>query len=178
MSLDKLVLSSGSEQILLSISPDWPSIIVTGAIGIGSIFTSIAVVVISRRNQKSQSREKVAQLRQEWLSELRETMSQFVAVAVIITVRVKFVENYVATTEGKEDYQALLHYRSKIHLMIDANKEYSLVLKSLISDVVKIIGDSDENSISDAAGYIKAFEEQSQGVLEKAWKDIRNDLKL
>ncbi|MGR3132494.1 hypothetical protein ABMX79_22045 [Vibrio vulnificus] len=176
LNLEKLVLSSGAEEILISVSPDWPTIIVTGAIGVGSILTSIAVVVISRRNQKSQSKEKVANLRQQWLTELRETISKFIAVAGVISVRGKIVKDYVATVEGKENYQTLLYYRSKIHLMLDVNKDYSKILKSLLSDVVKNIGNNEKESVKDVGSYLKAFEEQSQKVLEKAWQDIRKDL--
>lgn len=61
MSNEKFILSTGGEEILLSITPDYHALLVTGAIGLGSILTSIAVVWISRRNQKSQSREKIAE---------------------------------------------------------------------------------------------------------------------
>lgn len=58
MDAEKIILSSGDHEILLSISPDWPMIIITGLIGIGSIFTSILVGRISRQNQQAQNLKK------------------------------------------------------------------------------------------------------------------------
>ncbi|HDY7912173.1 TPA: hypothetical protein ACGUXQ_002426 [Vibrio vulnificus] len=176
MNAEKLILSSGSEHILMSMSPDWPSIIVTGLIGLGSILTSIAVVKISRRNQQSQSKEKVAELRQLWLSELRDNMSKFVSIASIISVRSKIVKNYHLTVEATEHYQNLFLYKTKIMLMLDANKEYTLILKSLIDDVIDNMGKSDHESVTDTSVFCQTLEEQCQKILEKAWLDIKEDL--
>ncbi|WP_305814530.1 hypothetical protein [Photobacterium leiognathi] len=69
---EKFLLSNASDAFVLSVNPDWPSIIVTGMIGLGSILTSIAVAYITYSNQKTQNRAKQAELRQEWLKEARE----------------------------------------------------------------------------------------------------------
>ncbi|BDR13789.1 hypothetical protein [Vibrio sp. STUT-A11] len=176
MSAEKLILSSGSEHILLSMSPDWPSILVTGLIGLGSILTSIAVVKISRRNQQSQSKEKVAELRQQWLAELRENMSKFVSIAHIVAVRSKVAKDYHLTGEAGEHYQDLFFYKTKIILMLDTNKEYTLILKSLINDVIDNMGKPELETVADTSVFCQALEEQCQKVLEKAWLDIKEDL--
>ncbi|ANR89068.1 hypothetical protein BBB50_15440 [Vibrio cholerae 2740-80] len=176
MNSEKLILSSGSEHILMSISPDWPSIIVTGLIGIGSILTSIAVVKISRRNQKSQNKEKVAELRQQWLSELRDSMSKFVSIAGIISIRSKVAKDYHLTIEASEHHQNLLFYRTKIMLMLDVNKEYTPILKSLIEEVVENMTKPEHDSVIETRAFCQALEEQCQHVLEKAWLDIKEDL--
>ncbi|HAS6363996.1 TPA: hypothetical protein RQJ98_004282 [Vibrio vulnificus] len=176
MSADKLILSSGSEQLLLSISPDWPSILVTGLIGLGSILTSIAVVKISRRNQKSQSNEKVAELRQQWLVDLRNSLSKFISIASILSVRSKVEKNYHASDEATAHYQELFFYKTKILLMLDDKKDYTLILKSLINDVAATTLKKDQESVKDIGNLSRALEEQAQKVLEKAWLDIKKDL--
>ncbi len=176
LSADKLILSSGSEQLLLSISPDWPSILVTGLIGLGSILTSIAVVKISRRNQKSQSNEKVAELRQQWLVDLRNSLSKFISIASILSVRSKVEKNYHASDEATAHYQELFFYKTKILLMLDDKKDYTLILKSLINDVAATTLKKDQESVKDIGNLSRALEEQAQKVLEKAWLDIKKDL--
>ncbi|MFA0497907.1 hypothetical protein AB4496_03465, partial [Vibrio sp. 10N.222.46.A1] len=49
-------IDAGASEFLVSISPHYPSIIITALIGIGSIFTSAAVVYITRKNQESQNK--------------------------------------------------------------------------------------------------------------------------
>ncbi|MEO9946701.1 hypothetical protein [Paraglaciecola sp.] len=175
MSVDKLILSSGNEQILMSISPDWPSIILTGAIGLGSILTSIAVVKISRSNQKSQSQEKIAELRQAWLTELRENMSQFISLVSIISVRRGMVLKFHETEEAKDLYRELLCYRSRLRLMLDEKEEHTIEIKDLIKKLYKAIHapNSDEQPIVDIANDL---EEKCQLVLEKTWKNIKENL--
>ncbi|ELI9684887.1 hypothetical protein OC525_22435 [Vibrio vulnificus] len=167
------VLSTAGEEILLSITPD---LIVTGAIGLGSIFTSIAVVWITRKNQKSQSKEKIAELRQEWIIELRENMSRFISIASAVAVNLKQIAQYYKSKEGNENYQALLYYRSKILLMLDVEKDYTPILKSLMSDIISNMSKSDLESFKNVASFATALDEQCQIVLEKAWNDIKSDL--
>ncbi|HHF3073427.1 hypothetical protein L3V32_09905 [Vibrio sp. J2-4] len=176
MSDGKFILSTGGEEILLSITPDYYALIVTGAIGLGSILTSIAVVWITRRNQKSQSQEKIAELRQAWVTELRENMSQFISIAYLVAVNGRQTSNYQLTDDANRNYKLLFYYRSKILLMLDAEKEYTKVLKSLMKDVTSSVGKEDANSLKNLGSYARALEEQCQSVLEKAWNDIKTDL--
>ncbi|GIB53764.1 hypothetical protein VCSRO187_3618 [Vibrio cholerae] len=176
VSNEKFILSTGGEEILLSITPDYDALLVTGAIGLGSILTSIAVVWISRRNQKSQSREKIAELRQAWIADLRENMSQFISIAYFVAVNGRQDKDYHLTDDANENYRALFYYRSKILLMLDAEKEYTKILKSLMQDVTSNVGKKDTESLKNLGSYAKALEQQCQSVLEKAWNDIKSDL--
>ncbi|MFA0566205.1 hypothetical protein AB4559_21090 [Vibrio sp. 10N.222.51.C8] len=176
MSKEKFILSTGGEEILLSITPDYHALLVTGAIGLGSILTSIAVVWISRRNQKSQSREKIAELRQAWIANLRENMSQFISIAYLVAVNGRQNKKYHLTDDANENYRALFYYRSKILLMLDTEKDYAKILKSLMQDVTSNVGKEDADSLKNLGSYAKVLEQQCQSLLEKAWNDIKSDL--
>ncbi|UBR43627.1 hypothetical protein [Aeromonas veronii] len=175
MSVERLVLSSEGQEFLLSISPDWPMIMITGLIGIGSIFTSIAVGRISKQNQQSQNLAKKAELRQAWITELREHISQFVSLASTIRVR-RNIDNEFSSSEAFYEYHSqLIASRTRIHLMLDANKEYTEIIKSLIHDLYNeaVMKDGVAKNVG---AYRKALEEQSQKILEKAWSDIKSEL--
>ncbi|WP_234915362.1 hypothetical protein [Aeromonas veronii] len=60
--------------------------------------------------------------------------------------------------------------------MLDPNKEYSKIIKSLIKDVYSESVKKD-GTTKDLNVYRIALEEQSQKVLEKAWMDIKSELK-
>ena len=175
MNIDKLVLSSEGQEFLLSISPDWPMIITTGLIGIGSIFTSIVVGRISKQNQQSQNLAKKAELRQVWITELRDYISQFVSLAATIRVRRNIDSNFSSSDDFYEYHTQLIASRTRIHLMLDANKEYTKIIKALILDLYKEAV-TDDGVIENVGAYLKALEEQSQIVLEKAWSDIKSEL--
>ncbi|MFQ2069952.1 hypothetical protein ACK35S_12905 [Aeromonas veronii] len=175
MNINKLVLSSEGQEFLLSISPDWPMIITTGLIGIGSIFTSIVVGRISKQNQQSQNLAKKAELRQVWITELRDYISQFVSLAATIRVRRNIDSNFSSSDDFYEYHTQLIASRTRIHLMLDANKEYTKIIKALILDLYKEAV-TDDGVIENVGAYLKALEEQSQIVLEKAWSDIKSEL--
>ncbi|OXX31011.1 hypothetical protein [Vibrio sp. V04_P4A5T148] len=175
MSTEKLVLSSEGQEFLLSISPDWPMIIITGLIGIGSIFTSIVVGRITKQNQLSQNLAKKAQLRQAWITELREHISQFISLASTIKLRRSQDDDFYSSEKFYEYHSQLIASRTRIHLMLDANKEYTKILKSLIKDYYQETVTKD-GVAKDVGSYRKALEEQTQIVLEKAWLDIKSEL--
>ncbi|AEB49969.1 hypothetical protein B565_1934 [Aeromonas veronii B565] len=59
--------------------------------------------------------------------------------------------------------------------MLDANKEYTEIIKSLIHDLYNeaVMKDGVAKNVG---AYRKALEEQSQKILEKAWSDIKSEL--
>lgn len=176
MDAEKIILSSGDHEILLSISPDWPMIIITGLIGIGSIFTSILVGRISRQNQQTQNLAKKAELRQAWINELRQNISDLISIAAMIAVRKHLDDDFQNNESFYQYHSQLISVRTKIHLMLDPNKEYSKIIKSLIKDVYSESVKKD-GTTKDLNVYRIALEEQSQKVLEKAWMDIKSELK-
>ena len=172
---ENFLLSNASEAFVLSVTPDWPSIIVTGMIGLGSILTSIAVAYITYSNQKTQNRAKQAELRQEWLKEARDTVSSIISLCHVIKVRCKTDKAFIRGQDYFDLHQELLSYRSKITLMLDSEKESTKNLLSILADLIdsvtKINVERDEMK-----AYMFAFEELANDILEKAWRDIKRDL--
>ncbi len=168
------MLENGMSEFSVSISPDWPSIIVTGMIGLGSIFTSIAVARISKSNQITQNKAKKAELRQMWVNELRDDISNFISVCIIIKVRALNDIEYQKSGEIYSHFQTLFEYRAKIRLMLDPQKDYTLILNSLIDDVYRSVSRK-EIDTKELSSYLNAFQEQSALLLEKAWCDIKDE---
>lgn len=174
-SVSELLIHNANEALTLSITPDWPSIIVTGMIGIGSIFTSIAVAWITYSNQKTQNKAKQAELRQEWLSEARSTISLIVSLCHVIKVRLKSDNTFFKTPEYYMLHQELFSCRSKIILMLDSKKESTINLSSILEDLIRSVTNRsvDRNEMK---AYMKAFEDLARNILEEAWVQIRRDL--
>ncbi|OCH01866.1 hypothetical protein [Aliivibrio fischeri] len=170
----KIVLENGISEFSLSITPDWPSIIVTGMIGLGSIFTSIAVARISKNNQIIQNKAKKAELRQVWINELRGEVSNFISICIILKLRFASNPEFSKSDELFPLLQQLFQYRAKIRLMLDPQKSYTIILNSLLDDVYKSVNSLDVNA-KDFSAYLNAFQEQVALVLEKAWCDIKGE---
>jgi hypothetical protein len=174
-SVSELLIQNAGDALTLSITPDWPSIMVTGMIGIGSIFTSIAVAWITYSNQRTQNRVKQAELRQEWLSEARATISSIVSLCHVIKVRSKTDKEFLKSSESYTLHQELFVYRSKITLMLDAKKPSTVSLLAILEDLIKSVTTRSVER-DDMKSYMYAFEALAGQILEEAWTQIRKDL--
>ncbi|EIO4084154.1 hypothetical protein WOC12_03930 [Vibrio parahaemolyticus] len=172
---ENFLLSNASEAFVLSVTPDWPSLIVTGMIGLGSILTSVAVAYITYSNQKTQNRAKQAELRQEWLKEARDTISSITSLCHVIKVRCKVDKTFIRGQDYFDLFQELLSYRSKITLMLDSEKESTKNLLSILADLVDSVAKRNVDK-EEMKAYMYAFEELANDILEKAWSDIKRDL--
>jgi hypothetical protein len=175
MSIESLVLSGGEKEILLSISPDWPMIIVTGLIGVGSILTSVLVSRISKNNQRMQSLAKKAELRQNWVNALRDNISRFLSTSTTIHIRRTLDISFSSSEEFHSAHSEVLCLESKVNMMLDPNKDESMIISSLMRDVYKNAV-LKEGSPENLAAFKKELENQSRSLLEKAWNDIKREL--
>ncbi|MCS0114065.1 hypothetical protein NDJ00_07690, partial [Vibrio parahaemolyticus] len=175
MTIESLVLSGGEKEILLSISPDWPMIIVTGLIGVGSILTSVLVSRISRNNQRMQSLARKAELRQNWVNELRESISKFLSASTTIHIRRNTDSSFSSSEEFFSAHSEVVCLETKVNMMLDPSKDESKIISSLMKDVYKnaVLSDGDSKHLG---AYKRALEEQSRSLLEKAWNDIKREL--
>ncbi|HIF5616213.1 TPA: hypothetical protein ACX3CR_004824, partial [Vibrio parahaemolyticus] len=125
MTIESLVLSGGEKEILLSISPDWPMIIVTGLIGVGSILTSVLVSRISKNNQRMQSLARKAELRQNWVNELRESISKFLSASTTIHIRRNTDSTFSSSEEFFSAHSEVVCLETKVNMMLDPSKDES-----------------------------------------------------
>ncbi|MEZ8914357.1 hypothetical protein AB6D98_02700 [Vibrio lentus] len=167
-------MSSGASEFLVSISPHYPSIVITALIGIGSICTSAAVVYITRKNQESQNRSKLSELRYEWLKEFRETASDFIGVCT----HIKSCFNNESFEKGQFDLLQMKAYslRSRLILMLDTDSEIKLALESLTQD---LLNNAVDYKVDDMAflSYLDGNREQFVKVADQFWDQIQSELK-
>ncbi|WP_394626678.1 hypothetical protein [Vibrio alginolyticus] len=162
------------EPISLSISTDWPTVIVTGAIGIGSILTSIAVVCITYMNQKSQSKAKSAELRYEWINELRSNVSEFISISSVIQIRLSGDKKYILKDDFYSQLCVLATYKSKIHLMLNPKKEEYLEINDIVVEIMAITNNPEK--IDESRKLCEGLEVKVNSVLEDAWCNIKHKL--
>lgn len=163
-----------AEPIVLSINPDWPSIIVTGAIGLGSVLTSIGVVYVSKMNQKTQNKAKSAELRHAWTEELRESLSSFDSIATVVHFKITTQPDFPQSDEFTRLIGELSLHHNKILLMLDENKEITIMLKHVLRDVMRNILKVDGSEAFRQFMDIK--QALGRQILENAWSDIKNEL--
>ncbi|HHK8432817.1 TPA: hypothetical protein ACQYBF_004576 [Vibrio parahaemolyticus] len=164
------------EPISLSISTDWPTVIVTGAIGLGSIMTSIAVVFITYVNQKNQSKAKSAELRYEWINELRSNVSEFISISSVIQIRLSVDDKYILTDDFYNKLRVLATYKSKIHLMLDSDKEKYQEINNIVIEIMAVTNNSEE--IARSRELCEDLEVKVNSILEEAWCNIKHKLEL
>ncbi|MCD6670895.1 hypothetical protein LT068_17895 [Vibrio cholerae] len=162
--------------VALSATTDWPTVLVTGAIGIGSIMTSIVVAWITHNNQMVQNKSKVAELRQRWLEALRQEVAEYSSLCLIIGAHYHLNDKLFKTQECSELFRELYTSHSNLVLMMEQNKDYTLIIRSIMDDIRQSLGSQDPNKMRDLNAMVGALNEQANSLLEKAWKDIKRDL--
>ncbi|MEZ8084014.1 hypothetical protein [Enterovibrio norvegicus] len=162
-----------AEPIMLSISPDWPSIIVTGAIGLGSVLTSIGVVYVTRSNQKSQSKAKLAELRKEALTELQNTAAEFIGVCT--NIRSCRQNGSFSGNEFDQLQTKAYTLQANIFLSIELDTQVGKDIKRLTD---KVINESSDFEVENLI-YLKLLDKLNENfklVLNKRWLEISSAL--
>ena len=162
--------------VALSATTDWPTVLVTGAIGIGSIMTSIAVAWITHNNQMVQNKSKVAELRQKWLEALRQEIAEYSSLCLIIGANYHLNEKFFKTPECSQLFRELYASHSNLVLMMEQDKDYTLIIRSMMDDIRQSLDSKESNKMLDLNAMVGALNEQANSLLEKAWKDIKRDL--
>ncbi|NQZ94067.1 MAG: hypothetical protein HRT97_17210 [Moritella sp.] len=164
------------EPLYLSISTDWPTLMVTGAIGLGSIMTSIAVVCISSVNQKTQNKAKSAELRYQWINDLRTNVSEFISISSVIQIRVAVEKGYIVEADFYNNLRILATYKSKIHLMLGSDKLKYSEINDIVVEIMGIF--DDPYKIGRSRDLCEELESKVNTVLEEAWCNIKHKLEL
>lgn len=162
--------------VALSASTDWPTVLVTGAIGIGSILTSIAVAWITHNNQIIQNKSKIAELRQRWLESLRQEIATYSSLCLIIAANYHLNDKFYKTSECSGLFRELYASHSNLVLMMEQGKDYTIIIRSMMDDIRQSLDSKDTNKMQDLKALIDALNEQANVLLEKAWSDIKCDL--
>ena len=172
-SKSEILINPQPLKLVVDTPTDWPTVIATGLIGIGSIVTSGILARITYINQKSQIRAGTASFRQKWLEELRETTSEFLATAANIKLETLYDTDYFRSEKSNGEYSKLIRLQSKIELMLDKKQSYS----QKVEDYLDAIVESLENDRHKFDENLNKLHNIMRDILEKAWTDIKNDLK-
>ncbi|WP_141689867.1 MULTISPECIES: hypothetical protein [Aeromonas] len=154
-------------KISVETSTDWPIVIATLIVGIGSILTTCFVARISYINQRVQISSNIATFRQKWQEELRNTTAEYFSHASQIYHNK--TENGLSISPADNGELTRLH--AKLELLFD--KEKYKDIESLIERVTNL-------AISGSDGFyaeLNSLHYAINIVLEKAWGDIKNDLR-
>jgi hypothetical protein len=167
---------AAQEPIRLAIETptDWPTVIATLAVGIGSILTSLIVGYLSYQNQRSQVRSSIASLRSTWINELRKLSAEFIGLAARIGYGLQKSTSHLESSEGSQDLSSLFQAASEIHLMLDPDKPETKHTASNMDSVVECLRQRD---FGEADSLLEKFESDISRLLEKAWSDVKEDLR-
>ena len=164
-------LNTSASEFLISISPHYPSILITGLIGIGSILTSIAVVYVTYKNQKSQNQTKLAEFKYQWLQEFRSTASDFIGVCT----HIRSCFNNNSFEKGQFDLLQMRGYmlRSQLTLMLD-DGVLSDVIQALTAELIDSASDQ-KSTDEDFMQYLRASNLQFKTAANDYWVKVRSN---
>ncbi|WP_421220124.1 hypothetical protein [Aeromonas jandaei] len=157
-------------KISVETATDWPIVIATLIVGFGSILTSAIVARISYINQRSQIRSNIAAFRQKWQEELRSASAEFFSCAM----RVHYDITHANKTLTPEKISELTHCQVRMELMLDKNKDENKKIEQSIEKVLTLAQGIDSDAFTNEMNNLQILVSQT---LEKAWVDIKNDLR-
>jgi len=168
-----ITLSPEPIKLVVDTSTDWPMVISTAGVGLGSALIALAVGILSSRSQKRQVQSATANIRKEWQGQLRDAISKLVGTVTYISEELDADEGFRQTAESKEAYREMVEAQALIHLLLDRKKDSTGRIVALTRDLVNETWDNDRSRVSE---FMQKLISESIDVLEQAWKDIRNDL--
>jgi len=154
-------------------STDWPIVIATLMVGVGSVLTTLFVGWLTYVNQRNQIRSNKANFRHGWQIDLRLATAKFISITSKIHFELSEDDNYLSSSNGSKALSELLEYQVIIELMLDRSKQYTTEIIALLEAILEQLRGRrvDELTISANSLMIKV-----NMLLEQTWQDIRNDL--
>lgn len=153
---------------------DWPTVIATLTVGLGSILTSLVVGYLSHQNQKAQVRSSIASLRSTWIKELRQLTGEFIGLASRIGRALQSEPSHLDSQEGRQELSKLFEVASQIELMLDPQKRETRDASASMSEIVDSLH---QGEFSKANTLLNAFKDNLSAILEKGWSDVKEDLR-
>lgn len=153
---------------------DWPTIIATLAVGLGSLLTSLVVGYLSHQNQKAQVRSSIATLRSIWIKELRQLTGEFIGLASRIGRSLQSDPSHLHSQEGRNELSKLFEVASQIELMLDPLKQETKDASAKMSEIVDRLH---QGKFSTANTLLNALKDNLSAILEKGWRDVKEDLR-
>lgn len=161
-------------RLAVDTATDWPTVAATSLVGVGSIVTSILVAWITRVNQRSQLRASTATFRQQWMTELRIAVAEFFELVAMTKFEMEEDSGDTKTKISSANYSRIIFLQSKIGLMLDEQQPYTEKVNTLLDDIIRHLKGREYQELEKS---VNSLLNEMNKVLEKAWGDIKNDLK-
>ena len=152
---------------------DWPTVIATMMVGVGSILTTLLVGWLSHANQRSQIRSATANFRHGWQVDLRQTTARFLSVVAKIHFEYDTNPEYSNSKEANKDYSDLIENQAMIELMLDTSKDYTPAIIGHLEKIIQMLRSRDVSGLTEQSNKLTS---RVNKVLEQTWDDIRRDL--
>lgn len=179
----QIIVDSQPIKLSVDTSTDWPIVMV----GFGSILSSLLVAYLTFINQKiqveaqrsqvdaqrSQVKAATANFRASWQIALRESIAKFLSLIAQISYEIEINKEYLDTPESNSLFSLIVEKQAVIKLMLDPGKDYSIVIKGLMTGLVDSVRRNDSELTN---RLINELVDNSAKLLEKTWQDIQKDL--
>lgn len=162
-----IMLSPQPLKLFIDTPTDWPSVS-TGAL------VALAVGAMAYFGQRNQVRAATANFRHGWQQELRALTAKFISVTARIHYELESNPDYLNSSESNSEYSQLIETHAKIELMLDHSKPYATEISNLTAQMIQAVKNNEIDKLSQLSHNLLKI---VNGVLEQAWKDIRNDLR-
>ena len=155
-------------QLYVDTPTDWPQIIIGGVV-------ALSVGFMAYSGQRNQVRASQAAIRNEWQKDFKKLIEKFISASVRISIKTSKDKNY--QNNPLEDYNVLfsmvIESQVGIEIILDRTKPYSGQIISLAEEIVDAIRGGDDPRLE---RLVNKFIDVANGVVEKCWQDIREDL--
>ncbi|EGR0659914.1 hypothetical protein M2G36_20410 [Vibrio vulnificus] len=154
--MEKVLLSNALvegelQEFVISVTTDIIAVSATALVGIGSVLVSLALVWVTRQNQKSQNSLHSLNIKLASLDKLQETGARFIS---LVARTGNLVRNgkAVDSPDVLEAHSEMLFYQSSLVLMLPSS-DVSKKIVSLVNDATKDIL-SEKTSAEDISKHI------------------------
>nr|WP_314563376.1 hypothetical protein [uncultured Pseudomonas sp.] len=166
----------GDTRLDVHVSSDTdPAVLVVGLAGIAS---SIIIAFVTSRVQRNQTTASIANLRSNWLVDLRSVGSEFLQQCsrYLSLFRTGVPKN---DPSYDECYQSALLFQIRMKLMLDKEGEVSRAIVDLSEECLVMLFNLSSRLESDAiSDKMSQVEDLLKDELEAAWLDIKADFNL
>lgn len=161
-------------KLVVDTPTDWPTVIASGSVGVGSMVVALAVGILAARAQRKQVLAATANFRGEWQKNLREAIASYIGIAARISYEIDVDKGYLDKPESNEIYMNLIQTHASVQLLLDSSKKDHVHIDTLMGKLLAAAKRSDTRDMNQLANdLVKVASE----VLEKSWQQIRRNLR-
>ena len=134
----------------------------------------VAVFVGPRITAKIQHRQTVTTMRQQWIQDLRQTLSELFSSAEAAASNIHLIRR--DNKELQDVYDLIVKLEAKAKMMLNPNELHHVELQTKLEEIVALANDKSiivENKMSRMRKLIQSVIPVSQVVLKEAWDKIK-----